>query len=82
MNTIETDCPFCGYTVEVNIKWAIKNELVFCGTCCKSFAVKLKKEEPFPVDKTMENWKKGMTEKMKKLTEEDEVDKTNFWDEF
>ena len=35
------DCPYCSSNVEVNIEWAKKNGRIFCGSCCKSFEVKV-----------------------------------------
>jgi len=40
-----TQCPYCRYTVMINLKWAEKNGRVFCGTCCKSFEVHVGEEE-------------------------------------
>lgn len=34
-------CPFCKSTVEVDIEFARKNERIFCGSCCKSFDIKI-----------------------------------------
>lgn len=45
MATQPTQCPYCRYTVIVNVKWARKNGRVFCGTCCKSFEVHVGEEE-------------------------------------
>lgn len=41
----EIQCPFCKSTIEVDIEWAIKNGLVFCPCCCKSFPVSVGDEE-------------------------------------
>lgn len=39
-------CPFCKYTVEIDVIFAKKNGRVFCGTCCKSFEIFIKEDEP------------------------------------
>lgn len=43
-----TQCPYCRYTVMINLKWAEKNGRVFCSTCCKSFEVHVGEEESEP----------------------------------
>lgn len=38
---VTLDCPFCESEVQVPFDFAKDNKRVFCGTCCKSFAVSL-----------------------------------------
>lgn len=45
MKPQEIQCPFCGTEFKVDADWIVKNERVFCNTCCKSFEVKLKERE-------------------------------------
>lgn len=74
-------CPYCKYPVVINITWAIKNGLVFCGTCCKAFPVRIgedTKEKPVEEKKKEdieEKWDKGVKEIL-----EDE-DNYSYWDD-
>ncbi len=36
-------CPHCSATVEIDIEFAIKNERIFCESCCRAFDIKVKK---------------------------------------
>jgi uncharacterized Zn finger protein (UPF0148 family) len=78
-------CPFCKSIVEVDIQWAMKNGLVFCGTCCKSFPVKVYEQEEAEVEEQMsipetveEKWDAGIKEI---LTEEDEPTKSSAYND-
>lgn len=44
---MNVNCPFCNYNVEVDVSWARKNGKIFCGTCCKSFEVKVPEESAY-----------------------------------
>lgn len=83
MKTQVMNCPFCNSILDVDIDWAIRNERIFCGTCCKSFPVRIgedttDKPEPEKVDDVQEKWDKGIKEIL-----EDEEDEPNFdWDFF
>ena len=46
MSPQTVQCPFCGTTFKVDADWIVKNERVFCGTCCKAFDAKLEEEKP------------------------------------
>lgn len=39
------DCPFCESVVKVPFDFAKENKRVFCGTCCKSFAVSIEEDD-------------------------------------
>ena len=41
-------CPLCNAEVELDVEWAEKNGRLFCGTCCKSFEIKLEKNTRYP----------------------------------
>lgn len=41
------DCPYCNHNVEVDVSWARQNGRIFCGTCCKSFDVKVPEESAY-----------------------------------
>jgi transcription elongation factor Elf1 len=43
-------CPYCDSLFEVDADWIVKNERVFCNTCCKSFEVKLTEKEEKPTN--------------------------------
>jgi transcription elongation factor Elf1 len=38
------ECPFCKSDLEIDIEFAKKNGRVFCGSCCKSFEVKIQEK--------------------------------------
>lgn len=40
-----TKCPYCKSVVKIDIEFAIKNERVFCNSCCKAFDIKIGEEE-------------------------------------
>lgn len=52
-------CPYCKASVEIDIEFAIKNERIFCGGCCKAFDIKVQrtdqdtKEEPSDIEKML-----------------------------
>lgn len=41
---IRLECQFCNSIIEVPKEWVIKNLRVFCGSCCKSFDVRIQLE--------------------------------------
>ena len=75
-------CPFCKSTVEIDISWAIRNGRVFCGSCCKSFDIRVGEEtddEPpkkeIPPEPTIEEkFDKGI----KEILDEDD-DNDSIW---
>lgn len=73
-----TNCPYCKSLVEVDISWAIHNERIFCGSCCKAFEIRVGEEtKEVQTEKTTKKWDEGI----KKIFEDDE--EPNFdWDEF
>jgi len=44
-------CPFCKSEVEVDVLWAKLNGRVFCGSCCKSFDLRIEEEDDEPEEK-------------------------------
>lgn len=42
---VRIDCPYCDELVEAPRAWAIKNERLFCNSCCKSFEVEVQSKE-------------------------------------
>jgi uncharacterized Zn finger protein (UPF0148 family) len=82
-----TACPFCKSVVEVDINWAIRNGRIFCGSCCKSFDIRVgeetedeppKKEVPADIK---EKFNKGIEEILdedKAISDEDDGDFTWF----
>lgn len=63
-------CPYCRYTVMINLKWAQKNGRVFCSTCCKSFEVHVGEEENEPEKETIPSKVETALEELEK-----EIDK-------
>lgn len=64
-----TQCPFCKSLVDVDIDWAIRNERIFCNSCCKAFPIRVgeetqEKEEPV------------------EIVEEKKSSGPDYWDEF
>jgi transcription elongation factor Elf1 len=53
-------CPFCKSEVEVDVSWVKKNGNTFCGSCCKSFALRIEEdEEEHPNEKVTKSEKDG-----------------------
>ena len=77
-----TGCPFCKQVVEVDISWAIRNERIFCGSCCKSFPIRVGEEtEDEPPKKEEHTVAEKFDEGIKKIFDDD--DDTGYdWDEF
>lgn len=83
-------CLFCKSTVEINIDWAIRNGRVFCGSCCKSFDIRVGEEEDetpeppkkdVPVEKvedTKEKFDKAVEEHFESITDTND----DYWDTF
>lgn len=44
-NIEHVPCPYCKYSVEINVRFAISNGRVFCQTCCKSFDIRIEEDE-------------------------------------
>jgi Fe-S-cluster containining protein len=69
-------CPFCKSIIDVDIAWAIKNQRIFCGDCCKSFPVAIRGEEVEEKEEAKESleekWDKGVQEILGDEEEEDE----------
>lgn len=38
-------CIYCEIPMEIDVEFAINNERVFCGNCCKAFDVKIDKKK-------------------------------------
>lgn len=75
-------CPFCKSTVEINISWAIRNGRVFCGSCCKSFDIRVGEEtedEPPKKEAPVESTKEKFDKAVEEILEEDNND---YWDTF
>ena len=76
-------CPFCKATVQIDINWAIRNERVFCNTCCKSFPIHVGEEtddEPPEPTKKEDSIKEKFDEGIKEILNEEEGN--FYWDNF
>lgn len=74
-----TPCPFCKSIVEIDVSWAIYNGRVFCGTCCKSFDVRIGEETESTPPEIPQEPTKSIKEQFDEqvteiLQEEDEYD--------
>ena len=70
-------CPFCKSTVEIDISWAIRNGRVFCGSCCKSFDIRVGEETDDDPPKREESVKEATIEEkfdegVKEILDEDD----------
>lgn len=73
-------CPYCKYTVMIDLKWAEKNGRVFCGTCCKSFEIHIGEEEtehPVNKDARVETALEELEKQIDKAIEEYEIPDTD-----
>lgn len=71
-------CPFCGYTVEIDVAWAKKNGRVFCGTCCKAFDLRIEEDDEDEIPEGLPNkdanhykWKSEEVEEKEDKKEDD-----------
>lgn len=88
MKTQIMNCPFCKSIVDVDIDWAIRNERIFCGGCCKSFPIRVGEDTedekepevkaPIVEETVKEKFDKGVTE----ILDKDEENDGNYWDSF
>jgi transcription elongation factor Elf1 len=67
-------CPMCKSTVEIDVEFAIKNQRVFCGGCCKAFDIKIQRVHDEKKDEIADELLRKHFERKSAELEEEEME--------